>query len=64
MNESLRSQAIILVNRKFLAELEQEFTRWPVANFGKIMQTAVKSFKGPYTRYVNNYDQAERTAAP
>ena len=54
-------QVIIKVNKKFLAELEQEYTNWPAVHFGNILKSAAKTFRGPYTRFVNNYDQAEST---
>ena len=54
-----RAQVIIKVNKKFLAGLEQEYTNWPAVHFGTILKDAAKTFRGPYTRFVNNYDQAE-----
>ncbi|KAL1524027.1 hypothetical protein AB1Y20_018941 [Prymnesium parvum] len=56
----LNMKILITVNKKFLDDLEKEYENWPNVHFGNIMKNAAKSFRGPYTRYVNNYDQAEK----
>ena len=47
------------VNKKFLAEMDEEYAKWPDVHVGELIKNAAKSFRGPYTRYVNNYDAAE-----
>eukprot|EP00316_Scyphosphaera_apsteinii_P019756 CAMPEP_0119336942 /NCGR_PEP_ID=MMETSP1333-20130426/92941_1 /TAXON_ID=418940 /ORGANISM="Scyphosphaera apsteinii, Strain RCC1455" /LENGTH=651 /DNA_ID=CAMNT_0007347879 /DNA_START=172 /DNA_END=2127 /DNA_ORIENTATION=- len=50
---------LVKVNSRFLEELEAESDKFPDVHYGIIIAKAAKQFKGCYTRYVNNYDQAE-----
>eukprot|EP00965_Chrysotila_dentata_P134572 4451394-Pleurochrysis_carterae.AAC.1 len=52
------------INSIFLRELEAEhalsLADGRAVRYGPIIFKAAKQFRGCYTRYVNNYDQAER----
>ena len=50
----LNIDVIAKVNDKFLEELQAEG-----ANYAEVIKAATRQFKGCYTRYVNNYDDAE-----
>eukprot|EP00665_Eupelagonemidae_sp_cell47_P000332 gene332-1473_t len=50
---------IAMVNGKFLEELEAEHAKWPAVNYGAILGSFAKQFKGCYARYCNNFDHVD-----
>jgi len=54
----LNITVITKVNETFLAELAAEQTSSSSPNYAPILKKAANKFKGCYTRYVNNFDEA------